>query len=543
MTTNTFTKRSLIQPSTRGHIVNSISDNKLSFVAPESPRPSEMLDGIKITSRDQLTADDNAIHELLVSAAYEIDTNMQAEWNTIDVSTALNFLGKSARRDALKGSLRRLSSTTVSYGKKADRCYEDVPLLVSWLESSNDEDIIKYSLPEPIKSLMRSMPSYAYLEIAPLAQMKSRYSIRLYRKLALEAAKTKWQPGEENLVVVAGTSEQVALWVGYEPENGKITHGKLRERALTPAEIDLRAVRRFSTNIKEIRGSGRGKPVERIEFHLRLQPPSHHIVPMKFTLRNRNGFVGGADAEEYRVNSSLWIKASKQFSKRCGMIHNGFFELWQVALNEALSKENITDGYYTRRYRGGYLLSAIKEMRAEAAAWGVISEEAHEPDLLLSRSLFNEEYDLVAHARFDRMRDAGMLKSNIKNGIEVPVEPDEIGQLIDDNDRAFLSELIDDDVPVPSSNSITLDEANKLIVHTSQGLTMHDIEGFVADEIVNMGFSGGREVDIEIEYFIDKEYTDIWKLGKFSISPKDLIRIENNITHYIKAAGELELTK
>lgn len=578
-----FKKQPLIQPKTRGDIVNSISENKLSFVAPESPRPSEMLDGINITSRDLLTADDTAIHELLIAAAYEKDVDMASEWNTIEVSTALNFLGKSARRDALKSSLRRLAATTVNYGKKADRCYEDVPLLVSWLESSNNEDIIKYSLPEPIKALMRAMPSYAYLEMAVLAQMKSRYSLRLYKKLTLAASKKKWQPGEENLVIVSGTTEEVAAWVGFEPENGKITQGKLRERVLNHAERDFYNIRRFSTLIKEIRGSGRGKPVERIEFHIRLQHPSHHIVPMAFRLRKRNGYIGGADAPEYRVNSSLWIKAQKQFSKRLGMMHNGFFELWQVALNEAITGVIITDNYYTRKYRGGYLLSAIRDFGAEEAAWGVISEEAHEPDLLFSRQLFNSEFDLAAPARFERMRDAGMLKKWAKHAIEQELKPDEIEQIVDDTDRAFLSELHEDDEPVAKNevtsededqpeeplengtsvvdfarkfmaqikkkqeaaakNLVTLDEATKLIVRTSAGTSTYDLENHVAAEIQNFEYSGDKEIDIEIQYFVDKNETDIWRLGKFPISSEDLIHIENNIKNYIKAAGGLEILK
>src|SRR5690606_2610641 len=128
------------------------------------------------------------------------------------VSTALRFLGEHARRDALKVSMRRLMNTTVSYGTRKTRRFEDVPLVFSYLESTETEDVIRYSLPEPIRILMRSMPAYAYLELAPLSQMKSKYSVRLYRVLAAAAAKEKWVPGRDNRVIVSATLEDLYRW-------------------------------------------------------------------------------------------------------------------------------------------------------------------------------------------------------------------------------------------------------------------------------------------------------------------------------------------
>lgn len=254
----------LIQPATRGTITEAIASNSLTKIAPESPRPLEMLDAVEITSADVLTADDAALHELLLSAAYEADKGMSNEFTSLPVATALKFLGDHARRDALKISMRRLMSTTVSYGKKKTRRFENVPLLFSWLESTEKEDIIRYSLPEPIRILMREMPAYAYLELAPISQMKSKYSVRLYRIFAVAAAREKWVPGGENKVIVAATLEDLYKWTGFPLDNGTMSFGKFRQRVLKDLTSELSTVRRFSLRIDEIRKEARGRPLDRL---------------------------------------------------------------------------------------------------------------------------------------------------------------------------------------------------------------------------------------------------------------------------------------
>lgn len=123
-------------PAPRGDIQEALEKSgQLMKVAPESPRPAEMMEGVFITGKDSLTADDAALHDLLVSKAYEIDNSMSTTTYALDVRQAMNFLG-TVHRDLMGKALRRLASTTVSYGTLSTRRYEDVPLLVSWLEST-----------------------------------------------------------------------------------------------------------------------------------------------------------------------------------------------------------------------------------------------------------------------------------------------------------------------------------------------------------------------------------------------------------------------
>lgn len=374
---------SLIQPATRGSITKAISTRSLSIVAPESPRPLEMLNAVEITSADILTADDAALHELLLSAAYEADKGMSDEFTTLPVSTALKFLGEHARRDALKISMRRLMATTVSYGTAKTRRFEDVPLVFSYFETIEEVDVIRYSLPEPIRILMREMPAYAYLELAPISQMKSKYSVRLYRVFAAAAAREKWVPGGQNKVVVSAALEDLYKWTGFPLDNGAMNFGKFRQRVLKDLTSELSTVRRFSLRIEEIRKEARGRPLERVDFHLILRAPSHHMTRATFEeAEHIIRKIGGVDAPEFRVNSHIWVKAQKSFWTSRKFTNQMFFNAWQTALQEALSKDPISPGYDRRHYRGHRLLAAIKTMGPDEAAFKFCAEEVAEPDIL-----------------------------------------------------------------------------------------------------------------------------------------------------------------
>lgn len=397
----------LIQPATRGSITKAISTRSLSNVAPESPRPLEMLDAVEITSADILTADDAALHELLISAAYEADKEMGNEFTSLPVSTALKFLGQHARRDALKTSMRRLRATTVSYGTAKTRRFEDVPLVFSYLETTEEADIIRYSLPEPIRILMREMPAYAYLELAPLSQMKSKYSVRLYRVFAAAAAREKWVPGGSNKVVVSASLEDLFSWTGFPlDKDGSMSFGKFRQRVLNDLDKELATVRRFSVRVEEIRKEARGRPLERVDFHLNLRAPSHHMSRAKFEPgEHKERGIGGVDAPEFRVNTNVWIKAQNEFWGIRKRLHSEYFAAWQVALHEAISKDAVTPGYDTRHYRGQRLLNAIAKLGADEAAFQFCAEEVDNSDLLHDDNywLLVNELEAASEARIHRI--------------------------------------------------------------------------------------------------------------------------------------------
>lgn len=415
--------KELFKPSTRGDIVAAIENDEISKVAPSSPRPVEMLETCEITSDDRLTAADTALHELLVSTAYMVDPEMAQASHSIPVSTVLKFFGlrdtHANRREHLKLSLKRLMVTTASYGTLSTRRYENVPMIVSWLESDETSDIIRFSLPQPIRELMKAMPEYAHLELAPLALMKSKFSIRIYRVLASAAVQKKWEPAADNALVIKATPNEIATWCGFPRDiKGDVSAGKLKERVLNNLEADLSSVRRFKTKLVEVRKDVRGRPLDHIEFRLELQAPSHHQTRVLFDAAEIN--AGGYDTDQFKVSDHIWLKAEKLFSKKLGFGHKQFFQLWQIAIMEATSKVAITPGYETRSYRGDRLLNAIEDMGADEAAWMLVAEEVGSPDLTHAEAFvaFLMSAEAAEKARQGRIDDAqATLKVEVGQGV------------------------------------------------------------------------------------------------------------------------------
>ncbi|MEN3142340.1 replication initiation protein [Ochrobactrum sp. WV_118_8] len=473
-----------IQPEPRGSISEAVSTRSLTKIAPESPRPLEMLDAVEITSADILTADDAALHELLISAAYEADKDMASDFTSLPVATALKFLGDHARRDALKVSMRRLMSTTVSYGTKKTRRFENVPLLFSWLESTEKEDIIRYSLPEPIRILMREMPAYAYLELAPISQMKSKYSVRLYRVLAAAAAREKWTPHGQNKVIVSASLEDLFQWTGFPADkDGSMSFGKFRQRVLSDLDKELATVRRFGLRVEEIRREGRGRPLERVDFHLNLRAPSHHMTRATFEPgEHKQRHIGGVDASDYRVNSNIWIKAQNEFWRIQKRPHDVYFSAWQVALQEALDKAPVSPCYTTREYRGQRLLNAIATLGADEAAFKFCAEEVANPDIIEQNSpsltVDHEDAESARKARIEASKNVqtsntasvserkspkSVVPFTKPANLGVQSSPEQVSYIeeealdidISDIDVEMLNELIsNDDVPVAKKQKV-----------------------------------------------------------------------------------------
>src|SRR5690606_38384509 len=83
----------LCRPRPGGDLAKALSSRQaMEVVAPESPRPSEMMEGVTVNGEDVLTADDAALHELLISHAYAEDSSMPEVMHEIEMSAAIRYL-------------------------------------------------------------------------------------------------------------------------------------------------------------------------------------------------------------------------------------------------------------------------------------------------------------------------------------------------------------------------------------------------------------------------------------------------------------------
>ena len=415
--------RGNFRPQPRGKLTRAFADDKsLARIAPETPRPAEMLEHVAVVGDDKLTADDEALHELLVAHAYEqTDRLMDRAEYSIPTSYALSLLGENARRRGLKASLERLRSTTVSFGVARGRRYENVQLLVPWSEREGViGEEIHYIIPPPIQVLMASQDRYAHLELAPLGRMKSRYGIRLYRHLALAMSRKEWSKDGDNLHTIRVTVDAMRAWLGV--KDGHV--GQLRLRAVDPAIRDLVHVQRFSLvpadetlREKDVTGwvqiereQKRGAPVAAWVFTMRLNPPRRFHVRQAVVADEIMWSVGAPDEPRFRTPQSLWLRASS-FGWDHGISgrHAGIFRGWLVAINEALTGNAVTDGYGIRDFRGQRLLDAIDGDGAEDAAWDWLVEEVKSPDLLKLETVIGPSWRKAEReariARYNRWRD------------------------------------------------------------------------------------------------------------------------------------------
>jgi len=379
-------------------------------IAPETPRPAEMLEHVAVQGDDRLTASDLALHELLVAYAYQ---KSERRMNRLDygmpTSYALRFLGDGARRKGLRESLARLRSTTVSFGVVGGRHFEDVPLLAAWLKGEGSKDVIHYVIPEPIQMMMASQPRYAYLELAALAKMKSRYGIRLYRHLAFAMREAVWVRGLDNLHTVTVSVEDMKARLGW----GGDHVGQLQLRGLKPALADLANVRLFAlASCDPIKGKRRGGGIDGWRISLRMNPPQAHHGRMQGVSRSMRSIVGGVDAPRFRIRQDTWQRKGR-FLLDNGF-HGGFtdaFHAWLVAVDEALTDHPVTKGHATRGLRGGRLLDAVDRLGPEQALSDFLAEEVETPDLLVwpgdpteRKERWYREYQ-ARRARYHRWQD------------------------------------------------------------------------------------------------------------------------------------------
>jgi hypothetical protein len=374
------------QPSSRGSLVQ-IEDTpaKISTIKPESPRPAELLRGIRVEAGGKLSALDISVWEMILSWTYEIDPAMEGRSYKIPAAALRRFLGEYVKRQEVVASFNRIKRIELSFGDEKSRMYSGVQMIVPWSETDakTGEEFLAYSFAEPFRILMRSMREYAHIELGPMCAM-GKYDIAIYKFLALQASKQKWMPGDQNDLTVSVRPDDLADILDYPRDaSGKYNIGKL-SAAVTAHTDEYKLVRRFKViSARPIYDAVKGRAISAYEFILEIQAPTQHHVLARYTPGQFRR--GGRDDPKYQIRSDLWMRAYNFLGKRDafkGYHNQGFFDLWTIILSEALNSKALTPGYYDRSYRGESLLQTIESEGAEAAAWGALIEELENPDVI-----------------------------------------------------------------------------------------------------------------------------------------------------------------
>lgn len=409
----------LFNPAPRGDLAEaSKSVAAFAEVAPQSPRPAEMLDTVVVTGDHLLTAQDLAIHEYLVAAAYEAGYKATRAGYQHDVVAReveapmrgiLSFLGPSGRRGHVLKSLRALNATRVSYSIPGGRTVNDVPLLTGWHETDGEVDVVRFSLPSRVWLLLASQPSYGYLELAALASMSSRYGVHLYRHLALRMSRAKWDPVEPE-TVLEYTPEQAAAVIGF--VDAPLNVGRLTT-ALKRAVGDLGGVRAFSVEYAEPRRrKAKGAPLVAFVLRVTMRPRQLDTVRLGGISDVLRPYTGAPDVPDLRVNSHVWDRAAAM-AKEVGryLFPNDISAAWFGALHEAHGGGPADRDAARKAYRGASLLRAIRAEGPDRAAFNWFTEELADADLLAEHEVGADSKAQIEfvrageRARRERLRD------------------------------------------------------------------------------------------------------------------------------------------
>ncbi len=126
-------KRQNFQPSARGSL-SKIADtpHRIHDLAPESPRPQAMLQGVRVDSNHILTAFDYGVYEYLQSWAFENDKTMEQRSYSMPLSTLRRFMGPHVKIADIDASLDKLFNVRLSYTLASGPRFERVQMLTSW---------------------------------------------------------------------------------------------------------------------------------------------------------------------------------------------------------------------------------------------------------------------------------------------------------------------------------------------------------------------------------------------------------------------------
>lgn len=415
------------QPMPRGSTAEALANRSaLSVIAPQSPRPAELLAGVTIDNAGAyLSGFDLALHELLISRAYEEDRTMSASSYEIPIAECLRFLGPDVRQDAVRKSLDKMKTILLSFVGENGKAFRAVQMLTYWEAIMDAETLIGYQFPDPIRWLMRHMPtSYGYIELHALGKgsMRSKYSHMLYKRIALEVARRPWMEGADNRFTLSFTPDELATVVDFPKIKGAVPFGKLNERVISKVIDDFAGVRKFDTRITYNGGDlapKKGAPVQTVDFTIKVHRDSHHTVHADTVpLQDAGRKIGAPDEPRFRINSVFWLRVPQKF-KALGIGHRHAHAAWLVALQEALDADPLTPLYQKRRYRGQNLLSAISADGVEAAAWGFFSEEADEGSDICGSIHVEKKIGPAHAARLKRLSKKPSVKSG-KRAVEKP---------------------------------------------------------------------------------------------------------------------------
>lgn len=257
----------------RGNILDGHDDNRPLGKDPQVDKPAFMINQIRYVGAHEgtspaeaMTPKAHALYEfLMASARVELKDKNDFMVSFADAKTYLDV----PRADRITGYMDDITNTWVEYDYKDKGGWQRTGRmqLLQCEESTSPEGekFIRYAMHPGVRTLILESVQYTWLELAAFAKFKCRYTARLYPKFALRAGMSgkyheplTWEP------------EAIAREIGWPSVRADFHFGHFESRVIKPVMDDIRQfVKRFSIDYdRPVRGTGRGRPVTGIVFHV-----------------------------------------------------------------------------------------------------------------------------------------------------------------------------------------------------------------------------------------------------------------------------------
>lgn len=324
---------------------------------PEVLKPRQLIDQVKIIGKDELTASDAALYELMLAWARQevaVETPplevLYDEHYTHEIPLeAVQSFIRVEGRDFIVAGLQRLSETMIRYDIRDERyrVRGTVPLVIAELKENllTRAAVVSYTIPTHVRRLMINPKSYTFLELQALGRFTSRYSARLYQRLALLAG---YDDACRKPLEIE--PQKLAEMIGFK-WTGPFRYADLSRHCLVPVLADIgKWVKRFGVQLKEIlsTATGRGrKTTGLLRFHVKPKLPKvQTLVPAKLNALEIREISKPDEFLPLGLLPTHGIVAKVVQFLGCRRAAVELSAGWRAALDEAI--DSLTEGYVPR---------------------------------------------------------------------------------------------------------------------------------------------------------------------------------------------------
>ncbi|MBW8908203.1 MAG: replication initiation protein [Mesorhizobium sp.] len=221
--------------------------------SPQHKKPVELIESMRIVGKDELTARDQAVYEMMLSSAR--DGGIEKEQHVLGVSDIMRYLEVDHVDRVIESSYCLTGDGKRSRGKFSLADYDVTE------ELRSGTAILTYSIPPAVRKMVLESTSYALLDINVFAKFRCRYAPRLYQRLAKRAGQHKKM--RKPWVI---DPQELADELGYPYKSWNFRH--FQRDVLVPALKDIAdCVGRFGVHMpKPARSNTRGGRVKQICF-------------------------------------------------------------------------------------------------------------------------------------------------------------------------------------------------------------------------------------------------------------------------------------